>query len=244
MEVGKLFKSLYQDYYLDDEVLLKRKIAARQSLEHISSLLPKCTYESLIDIGAGDGSLLEELDRANIARELFAIEISDSGYETIKRKDFSKVLSISKFDGYHIHGHYNLGLAVHVLEHVEHEREFLKEIGRTCDYFYVEVPLELTLRVNKNIKTSSKYGHINFYNIFTFKNLLDSCNIELISIRTFSASLEYERHLSGFFGGTMKYYLKNCALKIAPNLAQLIFIYMAGAYCQIKDLPSAITIKK
>ena len=174
MKVSSDLSEMYSHYYHDEKVLKKRKIGAQQSVDHISSLLPDHSYRSVIDIGAGDGSVLDELDKTNISNELHAVEISESGCACIHGKKIGKVQSINQFDGYHIpvnDGNYELGLAIHVLEHVEHERAFLHEISRVCDYLYIEVPLELTLKVAGNIKVGLDFGHINYYNEHTFKNL-------------------------------------------------------------------------
>lgn len=235
MEVSDDLKRLYSDYYIDEKVLMKRRISARQTLDHLNTILPRKDYLSIIDIGAGDGSVLEELDKENIGNELHAVEISESGCSSIREKKLGKIRSINQFDGYKISGcdsQYELGMAIHVLEHVEHERTFIREMARTCEYLYVEVPLELTLNVKRNIDIGAQYGHINFYNAATFRNLLTSCNLEVITFTTFSATIEYERFLSGNLKGTIKHYLRSIALKVLPNIAPGFITYMGGAYCR------------
>ena len=241
MKVSSDLSEMYSHYYHDEKVLKKRKIGAQQSVDHISSLLPDHSYRSVIDIGAGDGSVLDELDKTNISNELHAVEISESGCACIHGKKIGKVQSINQFDGYHIpvnDGNYELGLAIHVLEHVEHERAFLHEISRVCDYLYIEVPLELTLKVAGNIKVGLDFGHINYYNEHTFKNLLESCNLEILGYKTFSASIEYEKHIYGSFKGVIKYYIRGGALKTVPSIAQNFFTYMGGAYCRVRKMRS------
>jgi hypothetical protein len=235
MKVRDNLIEMYKNYYHDENVLKKRKIGARQSVEHIRSLLPDYSYRSVIDIGAGDGAVLDELDKTNISNELHAVEISESGCARILDKKIGKLQSINQFDGYHIpvnDGHYELGLAIHVLEHVEHERAFLHEISRVCDFLYVEVPLELTLKVADNIKTGLDFGHINYYNEHTFKNILGSCGLEILSYKTFSASVEYEKLIGGSMTGIIKHRIRSGALKILPSVAQNLLTYMGGAYCR------------
>ena len=237
MEVSDDLKEMYGNYYLDEKVLMKRKIAARQTLDHINSILPRKTYRSVIDIGAGDGSVLEEIDKANVSDELHAVEISESGCASMQGKNIGKLRSISQFDGYKIPADdhcFELGLAIHVLEHVEHERAFIREIARVCDFLYIEVPLELTLKVARNIRIGAKYGHINYYNVATFQNLLMSCDLEILAFEKFSASLEYEKFLSGTVKGAVKHYLRSFALKLLPNIAPTFITYMGGAYCKLR----------
>lgn len=237
MEVSNDLKEMYGDYYLDEKVLMKRRIGARQSVDHIKSILPSRVYRSVIDIGAGDGSVLEELDKANISNELHAVEISESGCACIQEKKIGSVRSINQFDGYNIpvsDRYFELGLAIHVLEHVEHERAFLREVSRACEYLYIEVPLELTMKVRSNIQLGARFGHINYYNAATFQNLLASCNLEILAFKTFAASGEYEKFLSGPIGGAIRHYVRCGALKIFPNAAPNFITYMGGAYCRAR----------
>lgn len=236
MEVSGSLKKLYDTYYEDEKVLIKRKIAARQTVDHINLILPRRSYRSIIDIGAGDGAVLQEINRLNICHELHAVEISESGCASIKDKKIPNLCTVCIFDGYKIpltSNRYELGLATHVLEHVEHERAFIKELSQTCDFVYIEVPLELTFNLTRNIRVSTKYGHINYYNISTFNNLLGSCGLKVLSTKLFTASMEYEIFLSGNFKGKIKYYVKKIALIAFPRIAPFFFTYMGGAYCSV-----------
>ena len=235
MEVSNELKQMYGNYYLDEKVLQKRKISARQSVEHIVQLVSGRIYPSIIDIGAGDGSVLEELSLVDIGNEFHAVEISESGCSGMRAKKISKLVSITQFDGYKLPFNakkYSLGLAIHVLEHVEHERAFLREIANSCDYLYVEVPLELTIEISRNIKIGAKYGHINYYNPAIFQNMLSTSGLEVVKFQVFSATLEYERFLSGALKGTLKFYLRSLALKLFPAIAPRFITYMGGALCR------------
>ena len=77
----------------------------------------------LLDIGAGDGAVLAELQRRQIAREFYAHEISDSGLRAIQARGLPQLVWARHFDGYHIEAQdqeFDLGITAHVLEHVEH----------------------------------------------------------------------------------------------------------------------------
>lgn len=238
MKVSNNLVANYNDYYIDENVLKKRKIAARQSLDHIIKMIPAdADFNSLLDVGAGDGSVLSEIDKTAIFKELAAVEISESGLESIKSKNIASLKSVTQFNGYKINADdksYDLAISVHVLEHVEHERYFLEELGRVANYVYIEVPLELTLNVNRSIKCSGKYGHINFYNKHTFQNLLRTSGLEIKDFQVFANSKEYEIFLSGKIIGTIKYLIRQCMLKLLP-FSGLMMTYMAGALCKKID---------
>ena len=55
---------------------------------------------SVLDIGAGDGAVLSELERRGLGNELHAIEISGSGIERIKQRNLKSLKTVQSFDGY------------------------------------------------------------------------------------------------------------------------------------------------
>jgi len=116
-----------------------------------------------------------------------------------------------------------------VLEHVEHERGFIAEILRTCRLAYVEVPLEHTLRIERSIRSSGQYGHINFYTPSTFRNILLTAGARIQGFRTFSNSAAYEVFVGGRVAGRMKHGIRSFALRAAPQLAPYFMTYLAGA---------------
>jgi ubiquinone/menaquinone biosynthesis C-methylase UbiE len=183
-------RSFYEDYY-NDEVSRKRVIAAKQTVDHISSLCSNASLGQVLDVGAGDGAVLAEIEMRGMASELHAVEISSSGIERIRMRDLKRLKSVQEFDGYKLpfaDNTFDAALAVHVLEHVEHERMFLRELSRVARRCYIEVPLEHTLRVQRSIQTSTPYGHLNFYTLETFKNLLSTVELTLLSAAIFPNS--------------------------------------------------------
>lgn len=236
MQVSDKLSEMYDGYY-DSEVAKKREIAARQTIAHIKRLLPDFPYHRLIDIGAGEGSVLAELDRNMFAKELYAVEISQTGIDAVHARKIPSLRAIQPFDGYKIDSAdrtYDLGIAIHVLEHVEHERAFIAEIIRACKIAYLEVPLELTIRVERAIRTSGKYGHINFYTPSSFKNLLRTSNADILKFCVFPNSREYEVFVSGSLRGTIKHVVRSTALRVAPQVATYAMTYLAGAVVKRK----------
>jgi SAM-dependent methyltransferase len=229
-------RSFYEDYY-NEAVSRKRSIAAKQTVDHISSLCGTASLGKVLDVGAGDGAVLAEIEKRKMATELHAVEISSSGIERIKGRDLKSLKSVQEFDGYKLpfdDDTFDTALAVHVLEHVEHERMFLRELARVARTCYVEVPLEHTLRVQRSIQISRPYGHLNFYALETFKNLLNTAELSLLSVATFSNSVDYEVFLSGPFLGKTKHIVRSSALRLLPKLAPDLFVYLCGAFCERK----------
>lgn len=234
MSTNNELMSMYDDYYSDGEVAEKRAIAARQSVKHIRTVAGNQAFDSVIDIGAGEGAVLSELYASGFAKDLSAVEISTSGVSAIKARAIPAMRSIDQFDGYkvpHPDGAFDLALAIHVLEHVEHERMFLYEARRVSRKLYIEVPLELTNDLNKSIRMSGPYGHINFYTPGSFENLLKTSGFTVEKLMIFANDIEYEQYLSGRAKGWIKYQIRQNLLRYAPTIATRNMVYMAGAIC-------------
>jgi ubiquinone/menaquinone biosynthesis C-methylase UbiE len=234
MELSPKLKNLYDSYYNNDQketLKLKRDLTALQSVRNLRKILPKSKFKNLLDIGAGDGNTLVVLANENIAEEFGAIEISTSGLEEIKKKNINNLVKVELFDGYDIKEpsqQYELGVVLHVLEHVEHERLFINEATRVCKITYIEVPLENTFFIGSAVKLSPLYGHINFYNPHTLKAMMTNLNLDIIGFSVFSHSIEYEMLISGKFKGWFRFIIKKIALKLFPKYATFFFTYTGG----------------
>jgi SAM-dependent methyltransferase len=224
----------YEGYYADGSVDKKRAIAAKQSVGHIKALIGDRKFQSILDIGAGEGAVLQELQAQQLGDVLSAVEISGSGLDAIKRRTIANLKDVGRFDGYkipHPDRSFDLGLAIHVLEHVEHERMFLAEAARVCKTLYVEVPLEHIGDLQRSIRNSGPFGHINFYTRHSFANLLTTTGLKIEGMTVFPHDLAYEQLGSGQMKGALKYYIRRGMLNIAPKIAMRNLVYMAGALC-------------
>lgn len=233
------YVKLYEEYYSNNKWLeLKRKLSAIDSAKNIISLTKNATNWSLLDIGAGDGNVLNELSGLGIFNKMTALEISDSGIEKINKRKISEIVKIEKFNGYQISfadKEFDLGIVIHVLEHVEHERLFLGEIGRVSKRLLIEVPLEHRFNIQKTILNGKKIGHINFYTMETLINLLESSGFKVIKSEVFLPSVEYEQHLSGIFKGKIKNLIRKILLFALPNIAPKLLSYNGYVYCDSPD---------
>lgn len=236
MSQSSELQEFYENYY-DDNVSRKREITARQTVDHIVSLVKGQALGSVLDVGAGDGAVLEEIERRGLASEMHAVEISGSGIERINKRNLKTLKSVQGFDGYKLpfpDDSFDTALLIHVLEHVEHERLLLREIARVARRCYIEVPLEHTMRLRRSIAVSKPFGHINYYTAGTFENILDTSGLKPVSIGVFAHSKPYETFLSGSVIGTAKYAIRSKALAIVPSLAPRMFAYLGAAYCDRK----------
>ena len=91
-------KSFYDGYYTD-VVATKRIIAAVQSVDHLQTLAGN-SLGSLLDVGSGEGAVLQEISRRGLATSMDAVEISASGIDRINARQLPILRSVQSFDGY------------------------------------------------------------------------------------------------------------------------------------------------
>ena len=229
VEVANELVGLYEEYFPDNPwESRKNALAAKDSVDAITKLAG-LKLGSLIDVGAGDGVVTQEIHHRGIADRITALEISSSGLRKIRSLNVAS--DVVKFDGYSIpfaDKEFDIAVCSHVIEHVEHERLFLREIGRVSKQCVFIVPLEGGLRG----RIDRRMGHINYYSPLTFRNLIETSNLRLIDEFIFPCSADYERHLAGRLRGNIKAFLRRVnALAVGAN-APHFMNYIMAIYCE------------
>ena len=223
----KEVEAFYEGYYGSVELAGLRELVAQDCVNNITSMLGN-DLGHLVDVGAGEGALLQCLTSKGLVTSASALEVSASGLEKIGNRSNLNLKTLLKFDGYEMpfnHKEFDTAISVHVVEHVEHERIFLAEIGRIAKRAYLEVPLEGGLRGRIN----REYGHINYYTPLTFLNLLETSGLKVIDYKVFTSSREYEIYNYGFVMGGFRSVVRNGLLKCLGNkLAPHLMTYLLG----------------
>lgn len=176
----------YNDFYTGNEVEW-RMLGARSKAKNITEVCKGIKHTKVLEVGAGDGSILHYLDEWGFAEELYALEIADSGVSIIKERKLARVREVKSFDGYVIpyaDDSFDLVILAHVLEHVEHERVLLRELKRVAKHLVIEVPLDYRFGVDKRMKHFLDYGHINMYTPTLIRFLLQSEGLEIVADKT------------------------------------------------------------
>lgn len=177
------FQTAYQDFYTNNDVawrMLGAKYKAQNILEVCKSIKPK----KILEVGAGDGSILHFLNEWNFAPEIYALEIAESGVEKIKERSLKNLTEVQVFDGYkipYLDNSFDLVVLAHVLEHVEHERILIRELKRVAKNIVVEVPRDYKFGVDQRLAHFLAYGHINMYTPSLLRFLLRSEGLEIVA---------------------------------------------------------------
>jgi ubiquinone/menaquinone biosynthesis C-methylase UbiE len=232
MKISDQLSSNYEDYYEEGDSEWRR-LSALGKADNIVSLCTSLNGRSVLEIGAGEGSVLKRLSELNFGEELYALEISPSGVEAIKRKGISRLVECRIFDGYHIpygDDRFDIAILSHVVEHVEHPRILLYEASRVAKYLFVEVPLEDTIR-SKHDFVFDKVGHINFYSPKTIRRLVQSCNLRVLNQIAASPSKAACVFRRGYWG-LINYHVKQALIKLVPSLATAFLTYHGALVCE------------
>jgi ubiquinone/menaquinone biosynthesis C-methylase UbiE len=216
----------YDEYYGGDELSEWREMGAIDKASNIRSMCDPRAPSTVMEIGAGEGSVLQRLADGGFGRRHFALDISASGVERIRSRKIPTLVECRQFDGYSVpypDGNFDLAILSHVLEHAEHPRLLLNEAARVADLVFVEVPLEHNRGLPRNFVWDS-VGHINFYTAKTIRLLVQSCGHEVLEQReTHPALRQYQYRLGS--KGIAAYLLKEWALRTMPSMAQSLWTY-------------------
>lgn len=225
-------KEIYDDYYKEGE-LKWRQLGAIGKVDNISQLCNRVPHCSILEVGAGEGSVLQEMSNRNFGDYLYGLELSASGIKVIQKRQISNLVECQQFDGYKIpydDQKFDLVILTHVLEHVEFPRQLLYEIARVAKYVCIEVPLEDNIRLSKNFKPD-KVGHINYYNSKTVRRLVQTCHFEVLEQQASNISKEMYVYMSQK-QGIFQYYIKELSLTLLPQWATSLWTYHSTLLCQ------------
>lgn len=133
--------------------------------------------QRILEVGAGEGSILMHLHRMGFGAEFHAVEIASSGVQAIKDRAIPSVKDVRQFNGYEIpyeDDSFDAVILFHVLEHVEYERAVLREVRRVAPRHIIEIPLDYHYAVDQKMDHYLGFGHINVYSPSLVRFLLKS----------------------------------------------------------------------
>lgn len=221
------------DRYYDNEDDEWRRLGAVDKAANIVELCGALEHGRILEIGAGDGAILQRLAELDLATDYSPQRSPPRAPPRLPGRRYPGWPDATIFDGYELpYADENFDLAVlsHVVEHVEHPRRILREASRVARYVFVEVPLEDMSRLSRD-STLDRVGHINFYSPRTIRWLLRSRGLHVIRQATTNpsrATYVYHRGRRGL----MHYYIKHTLIATVPSFATRHFAYHGSLVCE------------
>jgi ubiquinone/menaquinone biosynthesis C-methylase UbiE len=226
----------YDNYYASEDAEWRR-LGALDKADNIVRLCGPSRPRSILEIGAGDGSILARLTELHFGEEYYAAEISSSGVAAILARGIPGLVEATLFDGYQLayeDAKFDVAILSHVVEHVEFPRQLLYEASRVARYVFVEVPLEDISRQPKEF-VFDKVGHINHYSPRTIRWLLQSSNLRVLEQIVTNPSRTVYKYAGGN-RALVHYYIKQGLLSLFPRLATQHLSYHCAALCEKQSL--------
>jgi ubiquinone/menaquinone biosynthesis C-methylase UbiE len=233
---GSAYIAENYEHYYEEQDAEWRRLGAIDKAANIVASCSGIPHRTILEIGAGDGAILERLAELSFGSQLSAVEISPSGVAAIARRGIPGLVDCRLFGGYEIpyeDKQFDLAVLSHVLEHVEHPRQLLYEAMRVARHVFIEVPLDDIDRAKLDFQFDH-VGHINFYSSRTIRWLLQSCGLRVIRQVTTNPSKATYAYQSGR-RGIRNYYIKAFLLRFFPRQARRHFSYHEALLCEAAE---------
>jgi SAM-dependent methyltransferase len=228
INVDSDLKKTYNEYYQSGTESEWRKLGAVDKAKNIISACSKIPHDKVLEIGAGEGALLQELSNHNFGNELSALEISESGAESISKRNIKNLKEVKLYDGYvvpFVDDEFDVVILSHVVEHLEHPRILISEAARVSKHLFIEVPLEDVLTAPKDFKIT-RTGHINFYSYKGIRKLAQSVDLDCLNQEISNPSFAVHKYLyNNKIKAVVKYSIRKLMLRFFPKMASYIFVY-------------------
>ncbi len=231
----------YDNYY--DAESEWRSLGAVDKAANIVEMCGSHPHSTVVEIGCGEGAILERLSRLKFGDSLFALEISRTGVEATRKRAIPQLVNCKLFDGCSIpypDGQFDLAILSHVVEHLEHPRTMIYEAARVAKTVFVEVPLEDTIRMTKDYVFDT-VGHINFYSPKTIRWLVQTCDLEVVKQRITSGSRPSYQYRLGPVRGLLSHFIKDSLLRCSRSVATRLFTYNCALLCTKAQAGPGIT---
>jgi SAM-dependent methyltransferase len=211
-----------------------RALGARSKADHAVTLCRRAGLapRTLVEIGCGDGALLEALSARGLARVYDGFELSAPAAELARGRGIPGVGRIEAYDGAHVPaeaGAYDLAVLSHVLEHVPDPAALLGEAARVAGHVLVEVPLEANRSARRPSKRAeaAAIGHIQAFDRAAIHALAAGAGLRVLA--DLADPLPRAHH--AFFAATVsarakataKWAVRAALHRVAPLQAERLF---------------------
>ncbi len=221
-----------------------RTLSAVGKAEHVIELCRKAGLEvrSTLDVGCGDGALMEQLRRRGFGGRLVGMEISPTAAKIAAAR--AAVDEVGTFDGAALplaDDSFDLGVLSHVLEHTPDPPALLAEVARVCRAVVFEVPLEANRSALRPAKRAhaEEIGHLHRLDRSAARRIAVDAGLRAAGELADPLGLDVQR----FFAdtplqrakATVKWAVRSGAHRAAPGLAERLFTVHYACLCLPED---------
>jgi len=163
---------------------------------HIHSILTDngVSFQSVCEVGCGTGGILAELSKTFPGASFTGYDISPQAIEIAARKGCPKVSLQLKDPFREPDLHFDVVLAIDVIEHVEDYIGFIRKLNRIGHWKVFHIPLDLSvqslMRMWPILGLRRDVGHIHYFTKETAVAALVDCGYRIIDWRYTASRLE------------------------------------------------------
>jgi SAM-dependent methyltransferase len=221
-----------------------RTLSAVGKADHVvvlcgrAGLMPRST----LDVGCGDGALLDELAGRGFGGVLTGSEISEPAVKIARMRP--AIESVLRFDGGRLpfaDGAHDLGILSHVLEHVPEPAKLLAEVARVCRAVVIEVPLEDNLSARRGTKRehAREIGHLHRLDRRSARLIADHAGLRVAAELEDPLPLAVQRFFArgqrAGVAAVAKWAIRSGLHRAAPPLARHLFTLHYACLCLPPD---------
>lgn len=153
----------------------------------------KKQFDSVIDVACGSGNILLNISSHFRSKKLLGVDISRDIIAIAKSNDSKKKATWLVSDVFDLKpDKYELVLAIDILEHVDNDLAFLKQIKNLGNFIVIKTPIErnfinrfvriITLGIIDEYRhTKIQYGHIHHYSVKDVLDLIDNAGLKIVN---------------------------------------------------------------
>ena len=218
-----------------------RTLSAVAKARNVATLLPDLgpTGVRLLDIGCGDGAVLEAIGADHPDWSFAGVEIAQGAVDIAAAR--LPGADIQRYDGTTLpfeDSAFDVGVLSHVLEHVTDPPAVLREAARVCRVVIVEVPLEANLSTRRASKRAiaEQVGHIQRLSRADVKSIAATAGLKVTrdlsdplsdEVQTFFAASRSQRTKALILSRT-----RTTLHRISARLAERVFTAHYACRCE------------
>ena len=180
----------------------------------------------IAEVGCGAGACLDLMQAHYRGSTADGYELSPQAL-ALCAKRAREGLSFHQQSAFEANQHYDLAMAIDVIEHVDDPFAFARGMGRISDYQLFNIPLDMNvvalLREWPILEARTEVGHIHYFTRRTAMALLEECGLRAVQWKYAPWALEQE-------GGTWRRSVVNLPRRLGYSLAPDAAVRILGGW--------------